>query len=76
MTELTGQMEAPREEQEDTLRVLHATISRYRERDPAALAEARRAAFRRTWSPGPPPPSMRCAICGGSNRSTRRPTRC
>jgi patatin-related protein len=45
ITETTGQMEAPREEQEETLRVLHATIARYRARDPEQLPEDRRPAF-------------------------------
>jgi patatin-related protein len=45
ITETTGQMEAPREEQEETLRVLHATIARYRARDPEQLPEDRRSAF-------------------------------
>jgi patatin-related protein len=45
ITETTGQMEAPREEQEETLRVLHATIARYRARDPEQLPEDRRAPF-------------------------------
>jgi patatin-related protein len=47
ITETTDQLEAPREEQEDTLRVLHATIARYRARDPEQLPEDRRAAFAR-----------------------------
>ncbi len=45
ITETTGQMEAPREEQEDMLRVLHATIASYRDRDPEQLPEDRRAPF-------------------------------
>jgi hypothetical protein len=45
ITETTSEMEAPREEQEETLRVLHATIARYRARDPEELPEARRAPF-------------------------------
>ena len=45
ITETTRQMEAPREEQEETLRVLHATIARYRARDPEQLPEDRRTAF-------------------------------
>jgi patatin-related protein len=45
ITEMTGEMEAPREEQEETLRVLHATIARYRARDPEQLPEDRRAPF-------------------------------
>jgi len=45
ITETTGQMEAPREEQEDMLRVLHATIARYRARDPDDITEDQRAPF-------------------------------
>ena len=45
ITEMTEQMEAPREEQEETLRVLHATIARYRARDPEQVPEDSRAAF-------------------------------
>ncbi|HTU10505.1 MAG TPA: patatin-like protein [Allosphingosinicella sp.] len=45
ITETTGQMEAPRDEQEDILRVLHATIARYRARDPEWVAADRRAPF-------------------------------
>jgi patatin-related protein len=45
ITETTEQMEAPREEQEDILRVLHATIARYRGRDPEQVAEELRRPF-------------------------------
>jgi patatin-related protein len=45
ITDMTEQMEAPRDDQEDMLRVLHATIARYRARDPERVAEAQRAAF-------------------------------
>ena len=45
ITETTEQMEAPREEQEETLRILHATIARYRARDPEQVAEDQRAPF-------------------------------
>ena len=47
ITETTEQMEAPREEQEETLRVLHATIARYRARDPEQPPEDLRGAFAR-----------------------------
>ncbi|HYD12135.1 MAG TPA: patatin-like protein [Allosphingosinicella sp.] len=45
ITETTDEMEAPREEQEDMLRVLHAIIARYRDRDPEQVAEPLRAPF-------------------------------
>jgi patatin-related protein len=45
ITDTTGEMEAPRDEQEETLHILHATIARYRARDPEQADEARRAVF-------------------------------
>jgi patatin-related protein len=45
ITETTEQMEAPREDQEETLRILHASSARYRARDPEQVAEDDRAAF-------------------------------
>ncbi len=45
ITENTEEMEAPREEQEETLRVLHASIDRYRARDPGQVAEPLRSRF-------------------------------
>jgi patatin-related protein len=45
ITETTADMEAPREEQEEMLRVLHAAIARYRAREPDLADEAGRRAF-------------------------------
>ncbi|HYI48079.1 MAG TPA: patatin-like protein [Allosphingosinicella sp.] len=45
ITETTRTMEAPREEQEAVLRILHASIARYRAREPGAAEEPARRAF-------------------------------
>ena len=45
ITDTTAEMEAPREEQEETLRILHATIDRYRARDPDEVDEPLRGLF-------------------------------
>ena len=45
ITETTEAMEAPREEQEEVLRILHAAIARYRAREPDCAEEEARRAF-------------------------------
>ena len=75
ITETTETMEAPREEQEEVLRILHAAIARYRAREPGSGRRSGAARLRRGRRGSGRGGGGARRDCSAWRRSTARPTR-